>query len=331
MVDRSDAQLGPTYVRIVTEIRRRISAGELRPDDRVPSTRQIVREWGVAMATATKVLTTLRQEGLVRAVPGVGTVVAHPEPAPAPRTLRRRQARAHHGELTRERVVRTAVGIADAEGLAALSMRRVATELDIATMSLYRYVSGKDELVVLMADAALGEDKLPEPPPPGWRARLELVARLQWTIYRRHPWLAQVMSFTRPPLIPNGMAHTDWTMRAVDGLGLDFETMIQVAVTLASYVRGTAVNLEPEAQAEQDTGLTTEQWLKSRESEMAVILASGALPMFSRILTQGGLDPDLDLHLDLDTLVEFGLQRVLDGIEVLIAQRTTDPRAGQPD
>ncbi|MBZ4324459.1 GntR family transcriptional regulator, partial [Streptomyces huiliensis] len=68
--------------RIVTEIRRRIEAGELAPGDRVPSTREITRQWGVAMATATKVLTELRHEGLVRAVPGVGTVVAAPPRRP---------------------------------------------------------------------------------------------------------------------------------------------------------------------------------------------------------------------------------------------------------
>ncbi|MGX1606137.1 GntR family transcriptional regulator, partial [Streptomyces celluloflavus] len=71
-----DRPAPPPYRRIVDEIRRRIDAAELAPGDRVPSTRRITQEWGVAMATATKVLTTLRQEGLVRAVPGVGTVVA---------------------------------------------------------------------------------------------------------------------------------------------------------------------------------------------------------------------------------------------------------------
>lgn len=73
----------PPYARIVTEIRRRIEAGELRPGDRIPSARQITKEWGVAIATATKVLAVLRQEGLVHPRPGVGTVVVAP-PAPAP-------------------------------------------------------------------------------------------------------------------------------------------------------------------------------------------------------------------------------------------------------
>lgn len=71
----------PPYQRIVADLRRRITDGELRPGDRVPSTRQLAIRWGVALATATKALTTLRQEGLVRAEARVGTVVAQPEPA----------------------------------------------------------------------------------------------------------------------------------------------------------------------------------------------------------------------------------------------------------
>lgn len=77
---RSAASAEPPYLRIVGEIRRRIAAGELAPGDRVPSTRGITQEFGVAMATATKVLTTLRQEGLVQALAGIGTVVAEPGP-----------------------------------------------------------------------------------------------------------------------------------------------------------------------------------------------------------------------------------------------------------
>src|SRR5215469_15474933 len=119
---------GPRYREIAAELRTRIDSGELAPGMRVPSTRAIVDEWGVAMATATRVLTELRQEGLVRAVPGVGTVVdggrRPARPAPAPR---------RHGAadmaLSADRIVAAGVAIADAEGLAAVSMRRVASEL----------------------------------------------------------------------------------------------------------------------------------------------------------------------------------------------------------
>src|ERR1700736_3164680 len=112
-VARPTERTDPPSVRIVSEIRRRIASGQLRSGDRVPSTRQITPEWGVAIATATKVLATLRQEGLVRAVPGVGTIVDTPTPIPVPppRAPRRREAREAEPELTQESVLRTAIGI----------------------------------------------------------------------------------------------------------------------------------------------------------------------------------------------------------------------------
>jgi DNA-binding transcriptional regulator YhcF (GntR family) len=318
-VARSVAQSDPPYLRIVAEIRRRITTGKLAAGDQVPSTRQIAREWGVAIATATKVLTTLRQEGLVRAVPGVGTVVATPEASPSssPRTARRREVREAEPDLTQERIVHTAISLADAEGLAALSMRRVAAQLGVATMTLYRYVPGKDELVLLMMDAVFGENELPQNRPPGWRAQLELVSRLQWAMCRRHPWLARVISLTRPQLVPNAMAHTEWALRAVDGLGLDPAIRLRVVVAMVGYVQGTAVNLESEVEAEKDTGVTSDEWMESQDTTLTTILASGRFPMLSGITAQ----PDFDF--DLDTLFELGLKLILDGLAVLLQDSRT--------
>lgn len=305
------AEQAPPYARIVAEIRRRIADGELRAGDRVPSTRQIMQEWGVAMATASKALAALRQERLVHTRPGIGTVVAAAGPAGDAGTTRRR-AREAEQELTVERIVRAAVAIADAEGLPALSLRRVATELDVATMTLYRHVAGKDELVLLMAEAVFADDPLPEPPPPGWRARLELIARLQWAIHRRHPWLVQVMSLTRPKPAPNAMAHTEWALRAVAGLGLDPVTMLYVHIATFGYVRGMAVNFELEAQAEEETGITDKQWMQAQGSALTTVLSSGAFPLLASVVTRR------ELNIDLDTMFEFGLSCLLDGIGVLI-------------
>src|SRR6266536_5823191 len=198
----------PPYVRIATELRRRITSGELGVGDRLPSARQITQEWGVAIATATKVLATLRRAGLARPVPGVGTVVAAPSQVDTPR---RREV---EPGPTREAIVRAAIRIADEEGLSALSMRRVAAEFGLAAMSLYRHVSGKDELLLLMTDAVYGEEQLPDSVP-DWRGALELHARRQWAACRRHPWIARLISFTRPMLAPNGMAYTEWAMRVL--------------------------------------------------------------------------------------------------------------------
>lgn len=231
------AKVDPPYLRIVAELRRRIADGELAPGDRVPSTRQITREWGVALATATKALATLRRAGLVLAKPRVGHVVSGPEPGPA------RRHRSTDQELNRERIVRAAIEIADAEGLAALSMRGVASRLGVAVMSPYRYVDGKDDLVLLMADAAYGEEICLADPAEGWRARMELGARILWTLHRRHPWLAQISSLTRPPP-PSLLVHAEWALSALDGHGLDPTTMRNVHVVAYSYIRGIAVDLE---------------------------------------------------------------------------------------
>ncbi len=310
-----------TSVRIVDELRRRIVAGELRDGERVPSTRQITQEWGVAMATATKVLTALRQEGLVRAVPGVGTFVDLGRPpatsqGPAP-TGGRDAAGVDEPErsLSRERVVQAGITIADREGLAALAMRRVAAELGTATMSLYRYVRGKDDLLMEMVNSVFGRYPLPDPAGLDWRARLEALCRLQWAAYQRHPWLAQYVSMTRPQLVPRAMAHTEWSMAALDTAGLDPGGRLHVAVTLANYVRGTAVNLEPEAQAEQDSGVTSDEWIASQGAQLQAIVATGSFPMFAEMAQLE------DLELSLDTLFEFGLLRLLDGIEVFVERR----------
>lgn len=293
----------PPYRRIVIEIRRRITAGELAPGARVPSTRQITRDWGVAMATATKALAALRDEGVVTTCPGVGSVVAAEPSRPA----KRRELR--EAELSRERIVCAAVGIADAEGLGSLSMRRIASGLDVATMALYRHIATKDELVLEMADAVLGELGLPAVPPQGWRAQLELMAGLQWALFRRHPWLAQALSVTRPQPLPNLLAQADWAIRALDGHGLATSTVLYAHITLFNYVRATALNFEWDA----DEDGRDEEWLREHEPALTALIAGGRHPSLATAVTRGDFDPDVD------QLFGFGLHRLLDGFAALIA------------
>jgi DNA-binding transcriptional regulator YhcF (GntR family) len=298
----------PPYVRIAAELHRRIATGELSAGDRLPSARQITQEWGVAIATATKVLATLRRAGLVRPMPGVGTVVAERAvPAGTPRKD------ADAGPI-RDDVVRTAIRVADAEGLAAVSMRRVAAELDVPTMSLYRHVSGKDELLLLMADAVFGEEQ-PVYGGVDWRAAMEAHGRALWALCRRHPWIARLTSFTRPMLAPNGMAHTEAAMRALGGLGLDLPTRLYVVIAIAGFVIGTAVNLESEIEAQQDTGVSSDEWMQAQEPTFDAIVASGRFPLMSALAAE----PDFDV--ELDPLFDLGLGLMLDGLARFIDQR----------
>jgi DNA-binding transcriptional regulator YhcF (GntR family) len=313
----------PPYARIAAELAERIAAGELRPGDRVPSTREITRTWGVAMATATKALASLRDRGLVHAEPGRGTVVTHPAPRTGPTATRATTAPTPPGgpggdhALTRERIVRAAIELADQEGLGALSMRRIATELDLATMSIYRYLPGKDALLTRMSDAVYRDHPLPEPPPADWRACLELAGRTEWAIFRAHPWLAGVISFTRPRPMPHGMRHTEWILRAVDGLGLAPWTMLHIVLTLHGFVAGIAVNVETERDAARDTGISQEQWLTQQDATFTGILRQHPLPVLTRVTA----DPTVDV--ELDGLFEFGLARLLDGFATLITPAQT--------
>ncbi|MFF5900741.1 GntR family transcriptional regulator [Streptomyces argenteolus] len=322
MTDVTPSRDEPPYRRIVKEIRRRISEGELTPGDPVPSTRRIAQEWGVALATATKALTTLRMEGAVETRPRAGTVVAA-----APTTTARARGHRPQGpsttgptpapteqELTLGRIVRTAIDIADAEGLSALSMRGVAARLGVAAMSPYRYVTSKDDLILLMADAAYGEQSYPGTAPAGWRARAELGARTLWTLHRRHPWLAQLDSLTRPLLVPNLMVHGEWLLSALDGHGVDTTTLFDIHVLLYSHVQGLAVHLEREAHAAATTGQSEDQWMDSRTSDLQALVQSGRFPTFTRVVSSFGDGYDLRL----DTLFELGLKALLDGLAPVI-------------
>lgn len=305
----------PPYRVIVAEIRARIAGGELRPGDRVPSIRAIAQRWGVAIATATKVTAALRDEGLVEANVGSGTVVS-PQAGHQRTPTAQRAAPSAPGsetpdqELLRLRIVRTAVELADADGLHALTMRRLAAKVDLGPMSLYRYVAGKDELLIQMADLVFGDLSLPEHGPKGWRAKLELVARQQWRLCRRHLWLPQVVSFTRPAMAHNMMAHTEWTLRALDGLDLPVDVRLQEALTLHALVVTIGLSKADEVQAERNTGMTLNRWSDSQRSHRRELLASGRFPLLATLSD--------DAAPDLDVLFEYGLARHLDGFAALV-------------
>jgi AcrR family transcriptional regulator len=302
------------YREIADELAAQIASGQLGPGDRVPSARRIVRDYEVAVATATKALAALQSAGLTEVIAGVGTVVAarpvvaRPAGAARPVGAARAAARTDDSGLSRAAITQAAVAIADAEGLAQLTMRRVATELGVATMSLYRHVDGKDELVNAMTEAVWSEARLPASQPPELRAALEVSARLLWQSFRRHAWLPTAISITRPELIVSGMRHTEWVLTALDGRGLSPQQTLQIHTSLFSFMRGLALNVEMEAQAVQDTGLTSDEWMEAQADQFDAITAGGEFPRLAE-LARSDIEPDLD------ALFEFGLALMLDGLE----------------
>jgi AcrR family transcriptional regulator len=249
-----------------------------------------MRKWGVANATASKALAILIDAGLARAIPGVGTVVAEQG-------------------LSQARIISAGIAIADKEGLAAVSMRRVASELDVSPMSLYRYFPSRDELILLLIDGVFEAEGPPvRSTSPALRLQLEAAARQQWHIYTRHPWLAGALSMTRPQLAPHGMVHTDQLLKIVDGRGLSAQQMMLAALSVAGYVRGAASSLEAEQLAEQETGLSRDAFFERQGVAFREVVQKLKMDTLGRI----GGSPELDLPLE--TQFEFGLACLLDGL-----------------
>lgn len=214
-----------------------------------------------------------------------------------------------------DRIVAAAVELADAEGLAAVTMRRLGTELGVGAMTLYTHVPGKGELVDLMYDAVLGEVH-PSPPAGGWRERLTAVAHENWDLFVRHPWAAH-LGTGRPVLGPNLMRKYDLELAAVDGLGLSEVDMELVITLVGDFVRGSVGGLHDKRAVERSSGLTDEQWWAVVEPHVDRVFDAERFPTAARVGPVAG--PELGAG-DPARSFEFGLARLLDGIAVLLGR-----------
>jgi AcrR family transcriptional regulator len=216
--------------------------------------------------------------------------------------------------LTLERIVAAAVAIADAEGLDAVSMNRVARELRTGAMSLYRYVESKQELLALMIDAALGEVP-PTPPSDDWRARLEHWARATVRGMRAHPWAANA-PIAGPPLAPHAVAWFEDALAALRGTGLTEDEKPSVVLMLSGYVSNHVTVMSQVAQGflagEGDAAM------RGYADALRAVADAERFPNLHAMLAAGVFDradpPDVEF--------EFGLQRILDGIGALISSRS---------
>jgi AcrR family transcriptional regulator len=231
---------------------------------------------------------------------------------------RGRASRGPKPALTVDRIVTAAIAIADAEGLEGLAMRRVAEHLGAGTMSLYRYLPGKAELLDLMVDRVCAETARPEDVPDGWRGRLEHIAAENRRLVERHPWLLEV-SMAHPPLGPGVIAKYDYELRALDGIGLSDVEMDSVLTLVTGYVHAAARSGIEAARAPDRTGRTDDEWWTALAPLLEQVQVAERYPLAVRVGTaasehyNGVSNPE---H-----VFAFGLQRVLDGIEVLVEDR----------
>jgi AcrR family transcriptional regulator len=211
--------------------------------------------------------------------------------------------------LSLDRIVEAGIAIADADGIAALSMARLAERLGSAPMSLYRHVANKDELLTFMMDAAPGD---PPPLSPGWRAGLEAWARALRDVYLAHPWILQVTA-DKPPLDPGQLAWLDRGLSALDDTRLDHGDRFEVVMTVLNYVRGEAqiiaVLLTGGPNPMADPGEYGRLIAKFVRPDRFPALAAASDAGIFRAGGDG--DPDSSFR--------FGLTRILDGLDQFLS------------
>jgi AcrR family transcriptional regulator len=227
-------------------------------------------------------------------------------------------------EMSIERIVDAAVEIADAEGLAAVSMSRVAQSLGYTTMSLYRYVTAKDDLLVLMQERGTG---LPPEPDPGldaadWRGRLRALGRAQLEMHREHPWLLDI-PIQGTPVTPNNLAWMDAMLAALADAPLDEDERVAVILLVTGQLRWQSTIERSYEVAAGAAGIDPQAIDDGRSAILDAFVTSDDYPALRRAVDAGvfatGQDP-----------FAFGLERVLDGVADYLAKRAAGGRIAPP-
>jgi AcrR family transcriptional regulator len=219
--------------------------------------------------------------------------------------------------LSIERIAQAAIEVADADGLGAVSMQRIADELGFTKMALYRYVPGKAALIALMVDTAAREPPVLDSRSGGWQAQLDHWARRLLAVLQRHPWL---LDATVGPRImgPNELRWLEHAVAALDGTGLDGSERIDAVVVILGHVRTIAQQSRtatdpPQHHPEEQLDTIIAELLRTHGDRYPAVTAAMA-----SATGQGSQDRALG----------FGLERIFDGLGVLIAQRSGTDKDG---
>ncbi|WP_255953450.1 TetR/AcrR family transcriptional regulator [Streptomyces odontomachi] len=211
--------------------------------------------------------------------------------------------------LDLDAIARAGIAVADAEGLAALTMQRVAAALGVTKMALYRYVPGKEELVALMVETGIGEPPSLADGSEGWRPKLDTWARQMFERFRRHPWVSEATVGARP-IGPCEFGWMEQAVVALSGTGLDGGEKLDVAATLAGHVRSLS-------QQEAAVG----EGAESVEGAMTAGLGALVQDRMDRFPALKEAFASAVAHGSQDNALDFGLARILDGVELLVARR----------
>jgi AcrR family transcriptional regulator len=221
-------------------------------------------------------------------------------------------------EMSVERIVETAMALADEGGLPAVSMSKVAAALGFTTMALYRYVTSKDDLLLLMQDAACGAMLMPPfDPAVGWRQGLREFALGSAAMLREHPWFMDI-PISGVPMTPNNLAIVDWGLGYLSGLALTNQEKMSIVLLLSTYAREVGVVERDMSRAQAEAGAGRD--VPNAADVLKTLVEEVRFPHLFPVLHAGAYtdqDPPGQEHDDFG----FGLERILDGIEHYLGVR----------
>ncbi|AZS16410.1 TetR/AcrR family transcriptional regulator [Paenibacillus lutimineralis] len=218
-------------------------------------------------------------------------------------------------EMSIEKIVETAIAIADEEGLSAVSMSRIASTLGFTTMSLYRYVPSKDDLLLLMMDAACDIDIAEEAEQDmDWREKMRRFVRANINVIRKHPWYTDI-TITGVPMTPNNMEIADIGLRSTRDLPLNDYEKLSIVLLLSSYARSCGIimnDLERTLKAGKSPGSFTGF---DYSDALKKLVTPDRFPDLYPLVMSGVYTHEAEEANPIGNDFEFGLERILDGVE----------------
>ena len=228
---------------------------------------------------------------------------------------------------SRAQITEAAIRIADAEGLEAATMRRIAAEIGAGAMSLYRYVPSRDDLIELVADRLMGEIDLTGTPSGDWRADLARYAGELRAMWLRHPWITTVHR-SLPGFGPNQLRLIECVMGALDAY-VSIDENLGLMALLNSYVEGAVREEISSAEEVRRSGLSEPEWTARSYPRIRQLVESGEYPIFSKIVLESRQP-----RLSREDQFRYGLERVLDFIAAALPASAGPPagaiRRGPP-
>ncbi|GBG05539.1 TetR family transcriptional regulator [Paenibacillus agaridevorans] len=222
------------------------------------------------------------------------------------------------GELSVPQIVQAAIAIADEEGLTAVSMSRVAQSLGYTTMSLYRYIASKNDLLLLMQDAVCDFPIPEERSGESWRERMKEYVALSVAVFREHPWYADI-PFESLPLMPHNLRILDWMMRIMRDFPVNHFEKMSFLLLVSSYSRACGMIERDVALVMKEKGSMDSFHGQNYTAALQELIKPDQYPYLHPLIMSGAYTDEADNPIKDD--LDFGLERILDGIEQYIEMK----------